>query len=112
MQSGGKAKRQVIGVGASDASYTQVTSGLAQGEHVALAQINATLPSSGTNRSLARLAGGGGFRTAAASAERVQGEAAGLQLSCRGREAERRPADPAKPHIPARLERVPQVTPA
>ena len=60
VQSGGKAKRQVVVVGASDPSYTQITSGLTSGEHVALAQVNLPVPSSGSNTNLARLAGGGG----------------------------------------------------
>jgi HlyD family secretion protein len=60
VQSGGKAKRQIVVVGASDASYTQITSGLTSGERVALAQVNLPVPSSGSTTNLARLAGGGG----------------------------------------------------
>jgi multidrug efflux pump subunit AcrA (membrane-fusion protein) len=60
VQSGGKAKRQLVVVGASDPSYTQITSGVTSGEHVALAQVNLPVPSSGSNTNLARLAGGGG----------------------------------------------------
>jgi hypothetical protein len=61
VQSGGKARRQVVGIGASDPIHTQITSGLTEGERVALAQLNLPVPSSGSNTNLARLAGGGGF---------------------------------------------------
>jgi hypothetical protein len=59
LQSGGKAARRVVVVGASDATFTQITSGLTAGQHVALAQVNLPVPSSG-NTNLARLAGGAG----------------------------------------------------
>ncbi len=59
LQSGGKAVRHVVVVGASDATFTQITSGLTAGERVALAQVNLPVPSSGSTN-LARLAGGGG----------------------------------------------------
>jgi multidrug resistance efflux pump len=60
LQSGGKGVRRVVQVGASDAIYTQITSGLTSGQKVALAQLNLGVPSSGSNTNLARLAGGGG----------------------------------------------------
>ena len=60
LQSGGKAVRRLVVVGASDATFTQITSGLTQGQHVALAQLNLPVPSSGSTN-LARLAGGGGI---------------------------------------------------
>ncbi len=60
LQSGGKASRHVVVVGASDPTFTQITSGLSQGQHVALAQVNLPVPSSGSTTNLARLAGGGG----------------------------------------------------
>ncbi len=60
LQSGGKAVRRLVVVGASDATFTQITSGLIQGQHVALAQLNLPVPSSGSTN-LARLAGGGGI---------------------------------------------------
>ncbi|HEX4018534.1 MAG TPA: biotin/lipoyl-binding protein [Frankiaceae bacterium] len=60
VQSGGKATRRVVVVGASDATFTQITSGLSQGQHIALAQVNLPVPSSGSTN-LARLAGGGGI---------------------------------------------------
>jgi hypothetical protein len=60
VQSGGKAVRRVVVVGASDATFTQITSGLTTGEHIALAQVNLPVPSTGSNTNLARLAGGGG----------------------------------------------------
>jgi multidrug efflux pump subunit AcrA (membrane-fusion protein) len=59
LQSGGKGARRVVVVGASDATFTQITSGLTNGQRVALAQVNLPVPSSGSTN-LARLAGGGG----------------------------------------------------
>lgn len=61
LQSGGKATRKLVVVGASDATFTQITSGLTAGQHVALAQVNLPVPTSGSTTNLARLAGGGGF---------------------------------------------------
>jgi HlyD family secretion protein len=70
---GGKASSVNVGVGVLGATWTQVTSGLHRGQHVALATVSAPLPSSatnstnGTNRNGGRGGtgfggGGGGFR--------------------------------------------------
>ena len=61
--SGGKAQRKVVVVGASDATLTQITSGLKAGDHVALANVSTPLPTSGTTSLTGRGGGLGGSLT-------------------------------------------------
>ncbi len=63
----GKATTTVVEVGATDAVHTQVTSGLKAGDRVALARMNASLPSStGTLSNRGGFAGVGGTGTGGA----------------------------------------------
>ena len=55
--SGGKAQRKIVVVGATDATLTQITSGLKAGQHVALANLSSPLPTSGSTSLTGR--GGG-----------------------------------------------------
>ncbi len=59
----GKEQRQVIGVGATGAAETQVTSGLSSGEEVVLASLGSAASSSGSSSRFGGLGGGlgGGF---------------------------------------------------
>jgi multidrug efflux pump subunit AcrA (membrane-fusion protein) len=58
----GKAVRKVVTVGATDPTLTEITSGLAMGDRVVLAEMNLPLPTSNTSGATARALTGGGGR--------------------------------------------------
>ena len=81
VQQNGKVVRKLVETGAADATLTQITSGLAAGDRVALAQLDLPLPSTsstqtgrggGLGRTGAGLgtAGGSGFGRAAVTSGR------------------------------------------